>query len=187
MASVVDICNTALAAVGEAKIADITEANARARACNTHYHLALDEALRDHPWNCVAARASLPVLSSTPAWGFAYEYQQPADCLRVNSVEDETIIFKVEGRKILTDASPPLNILYNRRPATPGEIDPLLANAIGLRLAIKICDALTKSDKVRKRVQDEYLVIRGDAVAVDAQEGTPDDLSTNEWVQARSG
>ncbi|SKA88902.1 hypothetical protein SAMN02745166_01505 [Prosthecobacter debontii] len=51
-----ELCNVALAHLGQARIAAIGDANASARACDLHYEPVLKEVLRSHRWNFAVKR-----------------------------------------------------------------------------------------------------------------------------------
>ena len=89
MATEVSICSNALRKLGDDPITSLTEDTERARLCNAFYESSRDSLLRSHPWNFAITRATLAKLSSTPAYGFAYQYALPTDpyCLRVLEME----------------------------------------------------------------------------------------------------
>lgn len=58
-----ELCNVALAHLGEARIAALTDDTAAARACALHYEPTRKEVLRSHRWNFAIARDIL-----TPDW-----------------------------------------------------------------------------------------------------------------------
>lgn len=88
MASVVDICNLALAHLGDdATVSSIDppEGSAQAEHCARFYPIARDAVLEAHDWNFASTRAVLAQV--TPNWSsWAYCYTLPAECLRVISV-----------------------------------------------------------------------------------------------------
>lgn len=88
MASAIDICNLALAHIGdEATVAslDPPEGSAQASHCARFYPMARDSLLEAHTWNFAVRRAVLAEVANTwTQWQFAYA--KPADCLRVISV-----------------------------------------------------------------------------------------------------
>ena len=88
MASEVDICNLALAHLGDtATISSINppEGSAQAQHCARFYPIARDGLLEGHFWNFAMKRATLAQVSNSwPEWQFAYAV--PADCLNPISV-----------------------------------------------------------------------------------------------------
>lgn len=88
MASVVDICNLALAHLGDnATVASIDppEGSAQAEHCARFYPIARDSLLEMHSWGFSTTRSSLALLSATmPEWD--YIYASPNDMLQAISV-----------------------------------------------------------------------------------------------------
>lgn len=88
MASVVDICNLALAHLGdEATVSSIDppEGSAQAEHCARFYPIARDTVLEAHDWNFATTRGVLGLVGSAwPSWAFCYEL--PTACVRVISV-----------------------------------------------------------------------------------------------------
>lgn len=95
MASAVDICNTALAHLGDiANVSSISppDQSAQARHCARFYPMALQQAQEMHSWNFGTRRSALALISPVPApnvinqWDFVYAL--PANCLNVYKVSD---------------------------------------------------------------------------------------------------
>lgn len=88
MASEVDICNLALAHLGDnATVSSINppEGSAQAEHCARFYPIARDSLLEMHFWNFSMKRAILAQVSNIwPEWQYAYA--MPADCLNAISV-----------------------------------------------------------------------------------------------------
>ena len=183
MASQVDICNLALTAIGHKTIVNIDEANEAARKCKVYYQQAVDATLRAYNWNCAMARATLAQDSSTPTWGYSYQYPLPNDCLRVLQLERLDLKFKVEGRKLLTNESS-ANILYIKRIGA-GEMDPLLVDAVAARLAAELAYALSNNRSLAELMLKVYEQKKAEAGCIDAQEGTPDEIQVDSWLNAR--
>jgi hypothetical protein len=186
MASVAGICNNALIEIGQDTITSLTENSKAARLCNQLYEDVRDAVLRSHPWNCAVTRATLGLLSSTPAWGYAYEYQLPTDpyCLRVLRMDYLDYEFKIEGRKLLTDQGT-ANILFIFRITDPNQFDKLLIETISGRLASKLAYPLSGSKTLGKEMWKLYESKLVEARGVDAQEGTPDEIEADTWLNER--
>ena len=110
MASVVDICNSALNLLGASTISALTEDSKNARLCNQRYEPIRDRMFRSHAWNCLTKRVQLAKDSAAPVVEYANQFTLPTDCLRVLKVHNGTtdsiassIDYAVEGRKIKTD------------------------------------------------------------------------------------
>lgn len=88
MASEVDICNLALAHLGDdATVASINppEGSAQAEYCQRFYPMARDQLLEMHNWNFASKRALLPSVTNTiNQWQYAYAV--PADFMKAIAV-----------------------------------------------------------------------------------------------------
>ena len=189
--SEVDICNMGLLEVGaKPKIASLTEDSDNARLCNQFYAPVRDAVLRGHLWNCAIHRATVTALADAPDSDYDHQYQLPTNpyCLRLLQVGDsdhQPTIWRVEGRKFLTNEdSPP--IVYIKRITDTNEFDALLVDAISIRLAIKFATPLTNSRKMAADLLEEYERITLPlARTIDAQETSGDAFITEDWQTAR--
>ena len=170
MASVVDICNGALNQLGASTILSLTEDSKNARLCNSRYTQVRDALFRTHPWNCLQTRLELAASTDSPAWGFTYAYTLPADCLRLLRILDYDSNYKVEGRKILSDAST-MKILYIARITDPNEYDELLRETLSAALGADIAYAVTSNNTTSQNMILSYQEKLRDARFVDSTEG----------------
>ena len=185
MASPVEICNIALSNLGDQLITSLTEANARARACNLRFNDTRDAVLRSHPWNCAMSRATLAV-SGTPDWGYSNSFALPTDCLRVLDVEDPDTEWKIEGRNIVSDGST-IKIRYIAQVTDTTLFDSTLVQAIALKLAWEIAETLTGNIDLKREMWQKYQFAISEARSNDAMEGTPEKIEADEWLLARRG
>ena len=184
MASIVGICNRALSKLGAARITSLTDNSTAAKACNSAYEPVRDAVLRAHLWNCTVERAALAPLSTTPAFGFDYEYQIPSDCLKVVEI-DTTYPWTVEGRKILTDEGTVLNLRYQKREEDPNQYDALLQEALAARLAFEMCEEITQSNTKKDSAFRDYEDLMDQAQLRDSQEQSPAELYEDDWINVR--
>jgi len=191
MATEVSICSNALRKLGDDPITSLTEDTERARLCNAFYNTARDSLLRSHPWNFAITRASLTRLSSTPAYGFAYQYALPTDpyCLRVLEMEYQDYIFKIEnlateGRVLLSDEST-AKILYVGRITDTTLFDSLFIDTLTAHLALKLAYPITNSVTLQAQMQKLYQAKLSEARSVDGQEGFIDDLVSDTFTDFR--
>lgn len=190
MTSDTDICNIALDILGADPITSLEDDGKSGRLCKRNFALVRDAVLRAYPWNCARERTTLPALATAPAFGFAFAYQQPSDCLRVwrltDAIEQGGIKWRAESRKILTDVGAPLPIHYIRAITDASQFDPILVQAIAARLASTIGFALTGLTAAVSNAAGLYTGSKLEAQKIDAQEqGTPDELSAPDWIESR--
>jgi hypothetical protein len=197
MPSVVDICNEAMDLLGAATITALTENSKEARLCNRRFETDRDQVLRAHPWNAAITRKALPQDSAAPAFGFTYQYTLPTNpyCLRVLSfwnanvdneiaAYDSQNMFKVEGRKILTDEST-CKIIYIGRVTDTEQYDSLLSSTIAHKLASEVAYAITGSNSIGQQMFQLYQSRLAEARSMDAAEGVPDKIIADSFINSR--
>lgn len=198
MASQTEIANRALTKLGTARILTITDDVKAARELNSMWDIVLDAELRANIWNFATARTSLAALSTTPSWGYAYEYQLPTGCLRLLQVGEYYYIhdlsdyrsapelpYQVEGRKILTDYTAPLKIRYSQRVEDTQQWDALFVEAFAAKLAYECCEAITQSNTKKAAAWEDYMAALSQAKLIDAIENPPEPLADSSWLLAR--
>lgn len=187
MASETDICNRALYMLGHTLVASLSENSEAARLCNMAYAPVRDALLRGYPWNFAMARAACAATVATPVWGYDHQYQLPSDCLAVRKVkehEEDDEDWKVEGRLILTDADT-CNILYTQRITDVNSMDPLFREALSAKIAAEIAYPLTNSRDMQTQMDSLYRAKLREARGQDSQEGSPDAVLEDDWLNAR--
>lgn len=177
MASDVDICNSALNMIGASNIVALTEDSRAARVCNQRFEFVRDATFRAHPWNCLLRRTSMAAESETPAFEFTAQHTLPSDpyCLRVLRPEDPDTVYRVEGRKLLSNTTP-FKMIYVARVTDPNEYDQLLLETLAARLASDISYALVNSASLTAQLYQLYEQKLSEARFVDATEGTPENI-----------
>ena len=110
MASVVNICNSALNLIGASTISALTEDTKNARLCNQRYEPVRNRVFRGHNWNCLIKRVQLAANSTNPVIEYAKSYALPSDCLRVLKIHNGTtdsiasdLDYKIEGNNMITE------------------------------------------------------------------------------------
>ena len=192
MASVVQICNSALNQLGASSITALTEDSKNARLCNERYETIRDAVYRSHPWNCLVKRVQLAQDSDTPAWGFTYQYTLPSDCLRVLQIKDYNSDYKIEGRKLLIDESD-VYLIYIAIETDVNQLDILLRETISAGLAQDIAYAITSNLQVTKLMAEKYQAKLSEARHTDASEGyntdptlaPTDQIITEDFITSR--
>ena len=191
MASVVDICNSALNLLGASTITALTEDSKNARLCNQRFEPIRDRMFRSHAWNCLTKRVQLAEDSSAPVVEFANQFTLPTDCLRVLKVHNGTtdsiessIDYAVEGRKIKT-AEGTVFLVYIALITDPNEYDSYLQEALAALLAADLAYAITNNATLAKNyaaTADERL---REARFIDATENSLGVVESNEFTDAR--
>lgn len=172
--SAVDICNSALNMIGASNIISLDEDSKAGRICKQRYPNVRDGVFRSHPWNCLVNRVQISADVSAPAFEFLYQYTLPADpyCLRVLRLERLDIVYRVEGRKLLTNEST-LFIQYIGKNENVSTYDTLLSESLAAAMASDLAYPLVGSASLTNQMNDIYQRKLSEARFVDSTEGTP--------------
>lgn len=191
-----DVANVALRALGELRIAALSEAIERARVLNDLFTTVVESVLSAHDWNDAIKRIALPEAADPPVFGYSKRYALPANFLRMVTDEGDTgplnsvtgvggteTGWKREGQFILSNESS-LKIRYVAR-IPVGEMAVSLAKAIAYRLAADSALRLTGDKNKKAAMERDYEKQLAEARAIDGQEGSPEELDTDVWLRAR--
>ena len=182
--SVVQIVNNALIKIGANAIISLTEDSEAARAANVMYEQVRDATIRDHIWNFAVARVELAQSVETPAFRFAFQYQLPSNCLRVLQMEDVNMVYKIEGRKLLTDEGT-AKIMYLGKVTDVNEYDSMFVEALSARLAAELAITLAESNSLYQNMMEMYRFKIADARSADAQESGYSEVIADTWLDSR--
>jgi hypothetical protein len=180
----VQIVNNALVRLGASSIISLTENSEAARAANLVYEQVRDAVLRDHLWNFAMTRVSLAANATAPAFGYVYSYALPIDCLRVLQLEEKSMIYKIEGRNLLTDESP-ARIIYVKRVEDPNQFDVMFTEALSARIAAELAITLVESNSLYQNMMEVYRMKITDARSIDGQESGEPEIVSDTWLDSR--
>ena len=191
MASVVDMCNSALNLLGASTISSLTEDTKNARLCNQRFEPIRDRVFRSHNWNCLIKRVQLAQDSTGPVVEYTYGYTLPTDCLRVLKIHNgstdsikSALDYKIEGRKVVTDETT-IYLVYVALVTDPNEFDSYLREAISHQLAADICYAITNNSTLANNYMNRADERLREARFIDATENSLGTIESNEFVDAR--
>lgn len=192
-----EICNLALARIGDTRISSFEDDTKPARLCKDLYDPTRDEVLRSHRWNFATKRRTCSRLEEDPPFVYNHYYQLPEDCLRVMEVNGSESSFQdhnrweVEGKRIASNAEE-CNLVYTHKETNSSNFDPVFVESLSLKLASKFATALRGSSSQVAEVLQEYITItkplagRVDASEARGRSRFQPDLQSRA-VQARRG
>ena len=166
MVSKIDVCNMALAHLGQEGISSLTQDDERARRIHLFYEPVKAEVLRTHNWAFALVRESLVLLEDPSAPSFPFLYQYPADGLFVRKVfagekGDKPVEFKevyrrrINQRAIQTPA-PEAVAEYTRDVQDASLFDPAFVKAFSLALAADLALTLTGDEGLSRLLISRY-------------------------------
>jgi hypothetical protein len=187
--SEVDVVNRALISLGALRITSLDQEGKSATSAKAIYAQVRDDVMRSHPWNSCKARTTLAALAGAPAFGWALQYELPADCLRVLAVNGDwwpTEGWELEGRALLTNETSPIELEYVRREEDPNQWDAELVTAVAARLAYELAPALASIGSVVDRAEKRADIALAKGKITDGleQESVEDDLEDS-WLSVR--
>jgi len=180
----INIVNRALGLLGAEFITTLTEDTKAARFSNELFDDTRDAVFRMHPWNCCIKRASLSLTGTTPAFYFTAEFQLPADWLRIVRPEDDSLEYKIEGDKLLTEGST-FRCTYVFQNTVVTTYDALLIDLLAIKLAANLTMPLLQDLRTLDAMNNLYMQKLGIARSTDAMEGTPEGLDADFWIESR--
>ena len=191
MASVVNMCNSALNLLGASTISALTDDTKNAKLCNQRYEPVRNRVFRSHAWNCLHKRVQLAQNSTAPVVEYTYAYALPSDCLRSLKIHNGTtdsiasaLDYKLEGRNIVTDIGT-LYLVYIALDTDPNNYDAYLRESISHQLAADLCYAITNNATLAKNYMDRADERLREARFIDATENSLGTIEANEFTDAR--
>ena len=191
MASVVDICNSALNLLGASTISALTDDSKNARLCNQRYEPVRNRVFRAHAWNCLHKRVQLAQNSTAPVVEYSYAYALPSDCLRVLKIHNGTtdsiassLDYKLEGRNIVSDEGT-IYLIYIALDTDTINYDTYLQESISHQLAADIAYAVTNNATLANNYMTRADERLREARFIDATENALGTIESNEFTDAR--
>lgn len=184
--SEVKICNLGLNMIGQQSIISLTQDDKKARHCNLVYEPLRDEVLTAYPWRFALYRDTLALLSENPAFDYDYQFQLPADCLRVLGMDYSDYVFDIEGDKLLCNNNT-ANILYIKRITDPNLFGSIFITALATRIASELAIPLVKSKTLAESMFKKYVMLVTLGQGADSQQGVAQDIGAEDWTSAHEG
>jgi hypothetical protein len=181
MASEVDICNLALAHIGDpAEITSIAppDGSTQAALCKKFYPIARDECLSDRDWGFARRRILMSKLSATAPSGWSFWFTVPATFLVARSVVaedyDTPTEYKVEshsthGTVILAEVDP-AELWYTASIEDSSKFPAAFVTALSWLLASYLAFPITRAVNVKEITAKFYIEMLGKAAIVDANQ-----------------
>ena len=166
MISKTDICNMALAHLGQEPISSLKQEDEKARRCDLFYEPVKREVLRTHNCGFAASVSALSLVTQKPQEQWPYWYAYPQDCLFVRKVfgtgkEAFAVSFKeiyqndIHMRLILTGIAQ-AQLEYTKDVKDESLFDPAFVKALSLALAADLAITLTGDGALAQRILQKY-------------------------------
>lgn len=196
MISIVQICNLALAHIGQRPILALTDNSNEARKCLLYYDLAKDSVLRAHNWNFAKSIEPLALISEEQIPGWDFLYARPANCLFVRRVFNESNVkeslpsefmqFKTPlNKKAIATNVDSAYAEFTRKITDPTDFDPVFIEALSFKLASLLSKTLTGDLSQSDRMEGRFLMQISDAKRSNQSEQVIRKETYNSFIDAR--
>lgn len=199
MASVVDICNLALAHLGESpSVVAINppDGGFHAEQCAIFYPIARNVCLEVREWTFATKRQALATLSNVSIDGWDYAYTKPSDCVKAlkllpaeqdDALDDDYPVDFIEENSVIYSNEESAVLKYTYRIEDPTKFSALFVNALAYLLASYLAGPVTKDTKIKSAMYEAFrneLGLASDANAnVGKQAAYPRHTPT--WIRNR--
>jgi len=195
MTSKVEICNKALALLSANLImAFDPDESVEAALCVTNYDSARRYALEKRAWTFATKRTTLttPLVNPSDFWGYGYQHNKPADCLRtliVSEYEDykdggSPMDYRLEGNTIVSNFST-IYLKYIFNEITEDRFSPSFVEAMALYLAYLMATPLTESRSMKNDLKIEFEDMIRAASSTDGTQGSSDRIRSPRILSVR--
>jgi len=157
----IQICNLALARLGDSRITALTDATAQAQYCSLFYAQTLEELQTEFDWQFCRKLASLTADSTAPAFGYARRFAVPSDFLRLirlNGIDEDENFSKweiVDGF-IHTDLAAPAQIEYIAHVTDAAKFPAVFIEILSAKLAANLAMPLTGSKDLFSQMAEVF-------------------------------
>lgn len=192
------ICNRALAKIGDYIIVSLGDKSDTAVTLNSMYDLVRDAEISANCWGFALSRAVLPALEEAPAFGYDRKFQLPVDCLRVVEVGrvwpemsqadymfGPNASWEIEEGAVLTNYPAPLHIRYLKRIEDPAKYPATFIEAFACKLAIEISPRISGKNSNLDTLAQFYQKAIKDAIRVNAIQRAPQQPQDSSWMRSR--
>lgn len=181
----VDICNRALALLGQNSITALSDNTAEAILCNRFFASSRDAALAEHNWNFAKVQHDLVSTGNTPEHTWSFEYSLPTDIVRIVAPHVITDDYEVVGNKILANVSD-MEITYIKQVTDVGEWPALFQEAVVHKLAAFLAPVLRQDPGVTQQHNELFRAAIVRAKIWDAQEQSTKAINADDLLDVRN-
>ena len=195
MVSKIDICNLALAQLGQEPISSLEQEDERARRCRLFYDPIRREVLRTHNWSFACAQADLALID-TQNRGIKtqYIYTYPQDCLFLRKVYgadgSRNVPFQEMYRtdqqvRVIACAVPQAQAEYTRDISDTSQFDPAFVKALSLALATDLAMTLSADPSLARQILQKYTLSLDEARRSNMSENLEIHQAESSFVEQR--
>ena len=148
----IQICNLALARLGDSRITALTDASAQAQYCSLFYAQTLEELQAEFDWQFCRKQVSLTG-GTAPLTGYSIQYALPVDfirAIRLGNIDASENFgsWEIVGTNLHTNIASPVALDYIALVTTPASFPAIFVEALSMKLAAVLAMPLTGSKEL---------------------------------------
>lgn len=157
----IQICNLALARLGDARITALTDATAQAQYCSLFYSQTLEELQSEFDWQFCRKQVNL-TSGTAPLTGYSLQYALPSDfirALRLGNIDASENFgsWEIIGTNLHTNFTSPVALDYIALVTTTTSFPAIFVEALSMKLAAVLAMPLTGSKDLFKQCAELYM------------------------------
>ncbi len=193
MATPTQICNFALASLGEAPISNIENPSTDIeQLMQLYYPLLRDATLEEKDWTFATRRLVLEIVDADGEhWGYGNSFTVPNDVARVIDVRDNPhdnapsdLKWRFEDRKIICDANK-IYVRYIIDNIDPSTFSPMFVQALAARIAAEACIPVTENVGLSQQLWNVFSNKLSEAIHNDNLQGKSQQLHATKLMRVR--
>jgi len=183
--SKIQICNLALASLGEDSIRSFDENNKRARLCDIFYNITRDYLLSKFDWPFARTFTYLnEVIVEHDVPEGMRVFQLPNDCENPRDISPLGSRQKwyIQADKLYTNIEK-VGLYYTKKEVNQALFSSTFSNLLALGISVRICPPITQDKQLAKDLHTQYNILQAETWESDANIGNnwePDDDHNND-------
>lgn len=156
----IQICNLALARLGDARITALTDSTAQAQYCTLFYSQTVEELQAEFDWQFCRKQVNL-TSGTLPLTGYSIQYALPSDfirAIRLGSIDasENFGTWEIVGTNLHTNIASPVALDYIANITTTTSFPAIFVEALSMKLAAVLAMPLTGSKDLFKQCVELY-------------------------------
>ena len=179
----IQICNLALARLGDSRITALTDATAQAQYCSLFYAQTLEELQADFDWSFCRKQVNL-TSGTAPITGYSIQYALPADfirAIRLGNIDASENFgsWEIVGTNLHTNIASPVALDYIALVTTTTSFPAIFVEALSMKLAAVLAMPLTGSKDLFGQIAELFAATIQKPAFLKATEAVGRQRSTN--------
>lgn len=176
--STIDVINKSLILLGANIITDLSEGSEESTYAASLWDGVRQACLRIHPWNFALIEIELPAVSGGSDFKHQYQYNLPADFIRLITVYDDGG-FKIKGKSIYSNRdSCKIRYIYDNTDVASWDVS--FSNVVAYKLASELAYPITKSASLMDAMTQQFARHLIEAKAIDGSEDIEDPIAPHD-------